>query len=165
MRVDKAVYEEQLEKLQEQLVHVMLENQSLQAELQDHKKPGSAHRREIEQLKQENLSLQRRLRHTLSTSSTHASISSDDSIESGFENVTADRDRVLRLRQRRLSSSPFSYASLRESVCNFLALFSEEVRTSGEQAEEATPLTAKRLKENISRLGMFIFHFQYGHWT
>ena len=32
MRVDKAVYEEQLEKLQEQLVHVMLENQSLQGE-------------------------------------------------------------------------------------------------------------------------------------
>ena len=32
MRVDKAVYEEQLEKLQEQLVHVMLENPSLQGE-------------------------------------------------------------------------------------------------------------------------------------
>ena len=32
MRVDKAVYEEQLEKLQEQLVNVMLENQSLQGE-------------------------------------------------------------------------------------------------------------------------------------
>lgn len=32
MRVDKRVYEEQLEKLQEQLVHAMLENQSLQGE-------------------------------------------------------------------------------------------------------------------------------------
>lgn len=30
MRVDKKVYEEQLEKLQEQLVNAMLENQSLQ---------------------------------------------------------------------------------------------------------------------------------------
>lgn len=30
MRVDKSVYEEQLEKLQEQLVQVMLENQNLQ---------------------------------------------------------------------------------------------------------------------------------------
>ena len=37
MRVDKIVYEEQLEKLQEQLVQVMLENQALQGVWEDKK--------------------------------------------------------------------------------------------------------------------------------
>lgn len=95
-RVDQSVYEEQLEKLQEQLVQVMLENQALQgilyvrknftgrlirtltcahssaAELEEQrKKPGSSQRRELEQLRQENTALQQSLRHqaTSSTSS------------------------------------------------------------------------------------------------
>ncbi|CAI8031704.1 GRAM domain-containing protein 4, partial [Geodia barretti] len=162
-RVDQSVYEEQLEKLQEQLVQVMIENQALQAELEEQrKKPGSSQRRELDQLRQENTSLQQRLgqerlRHqTVSTTSSHSSVGSEDGpVEDGYENVTTDRERVLKLRRRkRPLSRRFSYASARESVYNFLYLFSEDARTpSNEPEEEATPLTAKRLKENCTRLG------------
>jgi hypothetical protein len=62
---------------------------------------------------------------------------------------------VLRLRRKRLSTSAprFSYTSVRESIYNFLSLFSEDARTAcDESEEEATHLTAKRLKENVTRL-------------
>jgi hypothetical protein len=154
-RVDQSVYEEQLEKLQEQLVQVMIENQALQAELEEQrKKPGSSQRRELDQLRQENTALQQRLRHqAVSTASSHTSVGS--LVDGGYENVTTDRERVLKLRSRkRPLSRRFSYASARESVYNCLSLFSEDVRTpSNEPEEEATPLTAKRLKENCTRLG------------
>lgn len=65
------------------------------AELEDHKKKpssNSSHKREVERLKEENLSLQRKLRQMHSTSSTDGAVDmSLSSTEGGFENVTVDR--------------------------------------------------------------------------
>ena len=99
------------------------------AELEEQrKKPGSSQRRELDQLRQENTSLQQRLgqerlRHqTVSTTSSHSSVgrcitsfrtftvcvysimlpSEDGPVKDGYENVTTDRERgvsILPLRR------------------------------------------------------------------
>ncbi|KAK0050280.1 GRAM domain-containing protein 4 isoform X2, partial [Biomphalaria pfeifferi] len=153
---EKKIFEEQLNLLQEQLMIVMIENQTLKSELN-----ANGNRREIEKLKceltceqQKCEALKKKLEQVMKQKRAHVSqnLSSknknlvDAQIAGPSQTVTQDQNQT-----KRFYEVVFEYLL---SVCyNFLDDFTEEVEETRTKDSEGDPLAVKTLKENVKRFG------------
>ncbi|KAL5015261.1 hypothetical protein ScPMuIL_009531 [Solemya velum] len=163
---EKIVYEEQMSRLQEQLVNVMIENQSYSKELQEYRSTVCLDRlkQELEYERKRNRSLEHKLatiekkrdRKVQRSKSDASRRAPSPEAETGIEPSEIDGsnwDKIAEPSMKKHGLWDRFWERLLDFIYGTIDDFTEVPLPKKIEDREGDPLTAKKLKENLKRFG------------